>query len=122
MAGIKLAETSRVLFFGVIGEMNNAVVVTIATSAETLSGVEPGSGKVTHLNEFPSKGRGTSGVRAQRFLKGETELVVAWAGPSPARALAADGSVRELPETLAKRDASGSALSAAVDAIGESIA
>ena len=29
------------------------------------------------------EGRATGGVRAQRFLKGETRLVLAWVGPRP---------------------------------------
>lgn len=121
MAGINLGGTDRVLTFAVAKPTADAVVVTIATSAETLLGVEPGSAKVTELSEFPAKGRATGGVRAQRFLKGETELSLAWVGVTP-RALGADGSLRELPESRAKRDASGSAIEAAVDAIGEAIA
>lgn len=121
MAGISLAAGDRALFFGVITNPAETVVVTIATSAETLSGVEPGSGKVSALEEFPAKGRATGGVRAQRFLKGETELALAWAGRQPAYAVAADGSARTLPEGLAKRDASGSALEATVDAVGEAL-
>ena len=121
MAGINLTDGDRAIAFAVVPATQSAVVVTIATSAETLLGVEPGSAKVTELGEFPAKGRATGGVRAQRFLKGESELSLAWVGANP-RALSADGSVRELPATLAKRDASGSALEAAVDAIGEAIA
>lgn len=122
MAGINLGTNDRVLSFSVARPDHENVVVTIATSAETLAGVEPGSAKVTPLSEFPAKGRATGGVRAQRFLKGESELALAWVGASPARALGADGGVRELPTALAKRDASGSAIEAPVDAIGEALA
>ena len=121
MAGINLSENANVVFFGVASTGAEHVVVTIATSAETLAGVEPGSAKLSDFAEFPAKGRATGGVRAQRFLKGESELSLAWVGKSP-RALALDGAPRELPETLAKRDASGSALEAAVDFVGEAIA
>ena len=37
--------------------------------------------KVTPFSEYPGKGRATGGVRAQRFLKGEDTLLVAWVGP-----------------------------------------
>lgn len=121
MAGINLADSDRAIAFAVIPVTQSAVVVTIATSTDTLLGVEPGSAKVTELGEFPAKGRATGGVRAQRFLKGESELSLAWVGQHP-RAVSADGGVRELPAAMAKRDASGSALEAAVDAIGEAIA
>ncbi|MFM6974895.1 MAG: DNA gyrase subunit A, partial [Agromyces sp.] len=122
MAGISLASGDRAIFFGVTHPDQSTVVVSIATSAETLAGVEPGSAKVSEFSEFPAKGRATGGVRAQRFLKGESELSLAWVGPTPPRALGADGSLRELPDSLAKRDASGSALEAAIDAVGETIA
>ena len=49
-------------------------------SSAALPGTEPGSIKVTPYAEYPAKGRGTGGVRAHRFLKGEDTLVLAWAG------------------------------------------
>ncbi|HLP23506.1 MAG TPA: DNA topoisomerase IV subunit A [Microbacteriaceae bacterium] len=122
MAGISLAANDRVISFGIAAAGSSTQVVTIATSAETLAGVEPGSAKVSELAEFPAKGRATGGVRAQRFLKGESELALAWVGAAPALAVGADGSARELPTVLAKRDASGSAIEAPVDAVGEAIA
>jgi DNA gyrase subunit A len=46
-------------------------------------------------------------VRAHRFLKGEDTLVLAWAGPAPARAAAASGAPVELPPATGRRDGSG---------------
>jgi DNA gyrase subunit A len=63
--------------------------------------------KVTPFNEYPGKGRGTGGVRCQRFLKGEDVLQLAWVGPTPAVAAAASGSPVELPPIDPRRDASG---------------
>ncbi len=127
MLGMKLVDGARAIYFGsTAGEAAASgaatVVVTIATSAETLAGVAPGSAKVSDFTEFPAKGRGSQGVRAQRFLKGESELQLAWVGQAPALAVTEDGAAVEMPTTLAKRDASGSALSSAVGAIGTSAA
>jgi DNA gyrase subunit A len=63
--------------------------------------------KVTRFEEYPAKGRGTGGVRCHRFLKGEDTLVLAWAGPGPARAAAASGAPVELPAAEGRRDGSG---------------
>ena len=73
------------------------------------------------LGEFPGKGRATGGVRAHSFLKGEDVLALAWAGPAPSHAVGPDGSVRQLPDAGAKRDASGLPLDAIVGSIGTSI-
>jgi Type IIA topoisomerase (DNA gyrase/topo II, topoisomerase IV), A subunit len=123
MAGIGLGPGAGVVFFGVVpaAARDEAVVVTIATSAATLAGTDAGSGKVSAFAEFPAKGRATGGVRAQRFLKGEDQLTVAWAGPAPARAVGPDGATRQLPDSGAKRDASGTALDAVIAAVGAAI-
>jgi DNA gyrase subunit A len=124
MAGIKLGPDAQVIFFGSIpaGQADESVVATVATSAATLAGADAGSGKVSAFGEFPVKGRATGGVRAQRFLKGEDQLSIAWVGPAPANAVGSDGSVRKLPDAGAKRDASGAQLDAVIGAIGAAIA
>lgn len=123
MAGINLASGAHVVHFTSVpaDAAADAVVVTIAASNETLLGTDPGSAKVSSFTEFPAKGRATGGVRAQRFLKGEDALHLAWVGPSPALAVGADGSARQLPDGGAKRDGSGQALEAVVVAIGRRI-
>lgn len=118
MAGVRVADGESVVFFGAVApDAEDAVVVTIAGSSQALVGADPGSGKVTALSEFPAKGRATGGVRAQRFLKGEDTLTLAWVGTDP-RAVGTDGSVRSLPAPGAKRDASGQGLDAVIGAIG----
>jgi len=121
MAGINLSGKDRVAFFGLVDTPDEAVVVTISAPDETLAGTDPGRAKVSRFAEFPGKGRATGGVRAHAFLKGESALSLAWAGPGPALANGADGSIRELPAAGAKRDASGTALDAVVGAIGEAL-
>jgi DNA gyrase subunit A len=123
MAGMKLAAGARVVSFGAIpaGDLDEAVVVTIAATTDTLLGADPGAAKVSAFSEFPGKGRATGGVRAQRFLRGQDGLSVAWAGVGPAHALGADGTVRPLPEALAKRDGSGVQLESSVAYVGRRI-
>ncbi|SEC20213.1 DNA gyrase subunit A [Paramicrobacterium humi] len=123
MAGIKLGAGSRVVFFGVAaaGAESRHVVATVATNEQMLAGTDPGSAKVSYLADFPVKGRATGGVRAQRLLKGEDGVSVAWVGPAPAFAVDADGTPRVLPAAGAKRDASGEPLDGAVAAIGSHI-
>ena len=93
MAGISLGAGAHVVHFTSIPSdaAADAVVVTIASSSETLLDTDPGTAKVSAFAEFPAKGRATGGVRSQRFLKGEDALRLAWVGRSPALAVGADG-------------------------------
>jgi DNA gyrase subunit A len=117
MAGINLSEKASVIYFGVISDIENALVLTAANASDVIPGTDPGSAKLSALAEFPLKGRATGGVRAQRFIRSEDQLYAAWVGVAPA-ALAADGRPVELPTDLAKRDASGSLLSNVIASIG----
>lgn len=121
MAGINLGTGASVVFFGSVDPAGEVVVATISVPSNTLPGTDAGRAKVSRLAEFPAKGRATGGVRAHAFLKGESALALAWVGPAPALAVGADGSLRELPEAGAKRDASGSPLAAVVGSIGRQL-
>ncbi|AUY49574.1 DNA topoisomerase IV subunit A [Streptomyces sp. CB01881] len=107
MAGIKLSDGARVLSFTAVDPAADAVVVSVAGAAGTLTGEEQSSWKVTPFEQYPRKGRATGGVRCQRFLRGEESLTFAWAGPSPARAATAKGAPVDLPERDPRRDGSG---------------
>lgn len=121
MAGIRLTDGAQVIAFDVVGPSEfDAVVVTIAGSTTALAGTDAGSAKVSLFSEFPAKGRATGGVRAQRFLKGEDALTIAWVGTEP-RAIGPDGATRTLPASGAKRDASGTALDGVIGAVGTGV-
>lgn len=109
MSGMRLAAQQRVIFFGVVSE-EGSPVVTVSTSASTLLGTDTGRAKVSLFSEFPAKGRGTGGVRAQSLLKGEDSLALAWVSDGSPVANGLDGTPRELPTDHAKRDASGEKL------------
>ena len=119
-AGISLHEGARVIAGAAVPEelLAEAVVVTVAGSEGSLPGTGGGSVKVTPLDRYPAKGRATGGVRSHRFLRGEDELVVAWVGVAPPRALREGGKPVALPEPDERRDGSGSPLPAPIIGIG----
>jgi DNA gyrase subunit A len=120
MAGVKLAAGQRVVAFMVVPAETaaaDAVVVTVAGSSASLPGTEPGSVKVTQYTEYPAKGRATGGVRCHRFLKGEDELILAWAGPAPARAAGGSGVAVDLPPATGRRDGSGTPAATPIAAV-----
>ncbi|GAA1631126.1 DNA gyrase/topoisomerase IV subunit A [Georgenia ruanii] len=120
IAGIRLADGAAVVYLGVVpdAEVSASVLVTVAGSSDALPGTVAGSAKVTPLDRYPAKGRATGGVRAQRFLRGEDCLHLAWVGPEPARAVGSGGQAVELPELDERRDGSGHPLAAPIAAIG----
>lgn len=120
MAGIKLAAGQRVVAFGAVGadDVDSAVVVTVAGASAALPGTQAGSAKVTPFEAYPGKGRATGGVRAHRFLRNEDALILAWVGAAPAWATGSAGQPVELPPLDPRRDMSGTALAAPVQAIG----
>ena len=118
VAGIRLAEGARVVFFGAIDVTAPADVVTVAGSSGTLPLLQTGSLKVSSLTEFPAKGRATAGVRSHRFLRGEDCLIGAWVVPHPARASSEAGQPIELPEPTGRRDGSGTPVAVPIAAVG----
>ncbi|HWG93974.1 MAG TPA: DNA topoisomerase IV subunit A [Mycobacteriales bacterium] len=135
MAGIKLAAGAQVVGFsavdlrapeGVLDVVDEPVVVTGAGlppegRAKGPTGMAWGqvsSVKVTPLSEYPRKGRATGGVRVQRLLAGEAQLVLGWAGRGPAWAAASGGDPVELPTAYGKRDGSGTPVDKRPTAVG----
>ncbi|MFD4761604.1 DNA topoisomerase (ATP-hydrolyzing) subunit A [Streptomyces sp. NPDC058439] len=109
MTGIKLAADAEVISFTAVDPAVDAVVFTVAGSHGTLDDSVL-TCKLTPFDQYPRKGRATSGVRCQRFLKGEDVLVFGWAGATPARAAQKNGTPAELPEADPRRDGSGTPL------------
>lgn len=117
MAGVKLADGARVLFFAAVDPQASNVVVTSSGSSSALPGTEPGSLKLTPYAEYPAKGRATGGVRCHRFLHGQDTLIFGWVGGTPATAAAANGVALELPAATGRRDGSGVAAATPIGAI-----
>jgi DNA gyrase subunit A len=122
MAGIRLAARASVTWFGAVDPARQGdgepVVVTVAGSASALPGTTAATVKVTPYREYPAKGRATGGVRCHRFLKGEDALVLAWAGPGPARGATEAGTPVELPAAEGRRDGSGERVRQPLAAVG----
>jgi DNA gyrase subunit A len=119
VAGIRLAHGARSVFFGTVDDGDpDPVVVSVSGSSTALPGTEAGAVKVTPWSQYPGKGRGTSGVRCHRFLRGEDTLLVGWAGPSPARAAAGSGAPVDLPPAEGRRDGSGTPAVQPIASIG----
>lgn len=121
MAGIKLGGGAAVLYFGATPAADDVTVATVSGAEGMIPGMDAGRAKVSAFADFPAKGRGTGGVRAHSFLRGEDRLTVAWVGSAPAYAVGTDGAVRKLPESPAKRDASGQIIDGVIGSIGRPV-
>ena len=118
MAGVRLAPKASAIWFGAVAPDTPAVVVTVSGSTGALPGTGGGSIKAAPFTEYPPKGRATGGVRCHRFLKGEDALVLAWAGPPPARGATPSGAPVAVPAADGRRDGSGVPLTATLAALG----
>ncbi|WP_405093408.1 DNA topoisomerase IV subunit A [Micromonospora sp. NBC_01392] len=114
MAGINLPAGARVVFFGAVrtDDPRHGEPMVVTSTGATV--------KVTPMTAYPAKGRATGGVRAQRLLKGEVELSVAWIGPRPVGATA-NGDPVDLPPADPRRDGSGFAVMLGPTVIGHHI-
>lgn len=118
MAGIKLAEGAKTIYFTSITPSKTTQVLTAANNSDSLGAVDSGSAKISLLTEFPAKGRATGGVRAQKFIRDENQLYFAYIGDSPLLAASSSGKPLEVESSLTKRDASGTPLSATIISAG----
>lgn len=126
MSGIRLAEGAHVVAFAAVAvddvawtydtndeglsNGSGAVVLTVAGDSDALPGVDPGAAKITPLEQYPTKGRGTGGVRSQRFLKGQNAVLLAHVGSWPLVASSQSGAAVDLPPVDMRRDGSGTDL------------
>jgi DNA topoisomerase (ATP-hydrolyzing) subunit A len=134
MAGIRLNEGCIVSAFAVVAKndvewnyeegenglfsASGSVVFTLAGDSDALAGTENGAAKITPLEMYPTKGRGTGGVRSQRFLKGQNTILAAYVGNYPLYATTQRGANVELPKPDMRRDASGTELVSPIAHIG----
>ena len=121
MAGIRLATGCEAIWFGCLPSDGEGFLVSIAGAGSALPGTDAGTVKVTPLDAYPGKGRGTGGVRCHKFRSGQDRLLRAWAGTGPARAAAASGVPIPLPEPDSRRDGSGMPGTAPIDGLGGAV-
>ncbi len=101
VAGIRLSGGARVVAFAVVPPAEASETVLVSTSGA--------STKVTPLRLYPRKGRGTGGVRCQRFLKSEPQALQVAAVTARALACTSAGAPMPLPALDERRDGSGTA-------------
>lgn len=103
VAGMKLSQGAKVIAAQAIepDQVKRALVTTVVGN-----GVKQTSIKVTPFDLYPIKGRGGQGVRAQRFLKGETVCMLASVSRTP-NPLDHNGAPLALPQLDGRRDGSG---------------
>lgn len=120
MLGIKLAEGDAVIAFAAIpkAQAESVYVLTVAGTADELPGVTAGAVKLSPLTDFPTKGRAGQGVRAQRFLRGQDQLDLAWVGAHQPVAFTSKLRPVPLPKVAARRDASGTPANAPIRYVG----
>ena len=112
VAGMRLGADDAVLTLGVTREGDASVVFTVS---------DAGNAKSTLVVDYPVKGRGGAGVRAQTFKRGEATIVAARIGVGPLFGVGTNGGPVALPAATSKRDASGSALPEAVVALAYAV-
>jgi DNA gyrase subunit A len=100
MAGFTLPRGVRAVFFCAVRTDDPEHGEPMVVTATRLSV------KMTPFRGYPTKGRATGGVRAHRFLKGESGLTMAWIGPRPAGSTR-KGEPVELPEPDPRRGGAG---------------
>lgn len=132
MKGMRLAEGATLIGFNVVSASHvawsdadggsGAVVFTVAGNAKAdrnaLVGHQIGSGKLTPLDVYPMKGRGTGGVRVQAFLKGQDAIIAACVGTYPLHVSDDSDNPVTLPPLDKRRDSSGTPLKAPATYMG----
>ena len=97
MAGIKIKAGDSVVYFTELDSDLDYKLVTVTDKSSL---------KISSLNEYPSKGRSTGGVRCHSFKKSESGLLEVSLKVKPL-VLSATWSSVELPATSFRRDGSG---------------
>jgi DNA gyrase subunit A len=107
VAGMKLEEGAKVIYFTVITQVAELSLMTMT---------DKGSIKRSKMEEFPAKGRATGGVRCMGLKKAETEIVAAIVGAK--LVIASDVGLVNEPKNILRRDASGESIKETPLAIG----
>ena len=95
VVGIKLVKDSHVIYADIVDTTKKNLLLT--ATDKTI--------KVSDYADYPTKGRGSQGVRCHRFLKGENGLISAYCGEYPS--MWSGKAEIVLPTEISKRDGSG---------------
>lgn len=98
---------AEVIYFTSVRPSEENVVVTVASNSQTLPGTDEVGVKASEIEEFPKKGRGTAGVRCQKFIRGQNQLIAGYVGPNFFQLMDSRGKRINLELELVKRDSSG---------------
>jgi len=107
VAGIKLEEGAKVIYF---------TIITQAAELSLMTMTDKGSIKRSKMEEFPAKGRATGGVRCMGLKKAEVEIIAAIVGVK--LVIASDVGLVNEPKNILRRDASGESIKETPLAIG----
>jgi DNA gyrase subunit A len=97
MAGMRLDESDQVLAFG----------STHGSDIQLVTITDSGSVKLTPILDYPSKGRGTGGVRCHTFRKEDNSLAAVHVGPGSVGGCDDAGNSVALTLEIGRRDGSG---------------
>jgi len=100
VAGMKVKDGQRVIAFAAVATAHGFDVHTVT---------DGGKAKVTAAAEYPSKGRGTAGVRCHTMTKGSTKLTHAGIVPAGSNVTGPNGKTIK-PPARDKRDGSGTGM------------
>ena len=118
MAGIRLDDAARVIWFGVVDPSRPSQVVTVAGSSTALPGTQVGGGKVSDYRGVPRQGAGHRRSPGPALPQGRRRAAAGLGGARAGQAVSSVGKPVPLPDEIGRRDGSGVRLTNTIGAVG----